>query len=194
MDTNSVKISGTIVQYYPSEKFIRLRLITAGTSGKKNFPTIMVFNDDDGGNPASAFGEKDRVTITGRIQTKKGYPGGTIVASEIIETPMAMSSEFNVSGVSYADDINRVNLAGEIVHIFHPNNNAAIVSLRTITEGHYAFPEVSLFGSLAAMTREFNVGDKVAILGTIQTKREQRPDGYRYHEDVVARDIALIEE
>ena len=193
MDTNLVKISGTIIRIYKNDRYVQIRLITDGNGNNKNFPTIFSFSDADGFNIASKFKEKDRITVLGHIQTRRGVHGSTIVAADIQPTPSSMATAFNLPGISYAEDINHVNLAGEIVHIFHPNATTSIISLRTVTDGHYAFPEVSLFGRLSKMAHDFKVGDRIAIIGTIQTKKEELADGFKYHEDVVARDIARIE-
>ena len=204
---NEVKITGSVVHLYRVEdRNIVVLTIATSTGGKQSdFPKVVFY-----GKEALAIqdaldlesGKRPQVSIVGSIQTSKQGEGATavyrqnVIGSSLALAPTSLESALNIEvGNKTIADENQVILVGRIVHLYHFDSKktgsplGTVLTLKTLGN-RFNFPKITLFRDQSKIAQEMDVGDHVAVIGTIQTSRTVK-DGAKtvYYETIIGSDI-----
>ena len=192
---NEVIERGTIVNKFVTDKATLLTLAVR-TPKAVNFPKFVFFGDL-AKDVAENYNEKDHVDVTGNVQSSKRTVDGrtiysqSIFAEKIAPSPKLLEDSFGKDiGNRYADPINSVKIAGEVVSIFSPSNNIVQITIRTEKNGHLSFVKAFLFSrNSGKVLEDFHKGDTVYMVGEIQTPRKEKDGVTNYFENVVVKEI-----
>lgn len=193
MDTNKVEISGKIVRtLLVNNVYIMTLSTTKMVNGnvKHDYPQIIWYQNSPGREEAMKFRQYDRVRISGYVGSR----------TKIVDNQPSFYQ--NIIGesirewVNMTDDmINLIELEGQVLHIYSPNNNFS--SLRVAVNNERVMSKITLgsFGNVADFIKtQVNVGDRVHIYASIETtklkkKNDKKPKVY---ETLVCTEIEKI--
>lgn len=211
---NEVMLVGTAVaKYFPmhNKKIMVIILATNGSSTRVNYPRI-AFYGEDLVNKVDAEVTVDQhahphILVKASVETTKRIRNGspvfhqTIVGHSVSIAPSKLDATLNHQGSTPIDDVNRVSIVGEVVHIFRfgkaqddeSKKNGFVITVKTYDEkGRFHFPKLVCFENRSSAIQSVAVGDTVAAVGVIQTKPKDESRANDSTESIVCSDITIV--
>lgn len=198
---NEAIFSGKIVGKRKTEKTLFITLLT--NPGKyANFPRIIFFGDK-AKEYDSQFEIGDNVSIKGHLQSSKRVIDNevsftqSIVGDSIVRAKTALEiggETDNVKGYQIASE-NVIRLTGTVRNIYSPRKNFISAKISTPNGKGYSTISMIYFGNNCGdILNDIHFGDKVSIVGKIETSKKTAEDKTIYYENVVIEDIGKIKE
>lgn len=178
---NQVDLIGDVVHVFKQKKFAIITVRTVYGSFVPNYPQVRYY-----GEIAEEISEElvgKRVKASGYYMTskKKGRYSNDIVGLTLEETT--------------EKSVNKVVLNGYITKIDECKENTIRIIIKTL-HGKYKSTTVTYLYTKEPneILEKYKKGDRVELVGNIQTKKRVYPDVTKYYQDITLRDIKKIEE
>ncbi|MBQ7133816.1 MAG: hypothetical protein IJO20_04905 [Ruminococcus sp.] len=183
---NNVTIAGRVVNKFATDK---VTILTIGVyKNVANFPKVLFFGDNC--KKAAQFNNGDMVKIDANIQSSRIEPGknqrSVSVFGDSIER-MDDSCLKDFYDATYS--INRIEVSGDVTDVVNWNNVQKI-RIRTYKNNRVSCVPVDYYNNGNSQL-DVKVGDKVSVMGIVQTRKKLLDNKAVYFENYVARKIIV---
>ena len=182
MDVNKFKIQGRIARKFRGDGFLSLIVAVRDDGAHTNFPRITFLDKKMLDDIYAEYDVGDYVCVSGAVQTSRVYNTQLIGSSIDFAKP---DFEAGLQSGRLVNDINEVRFAGTINHVFEPNDNITVITLKTEVDQRVYFPTVTLFGNSGKQFAGAADGTQVQFLGRVQTKRVTDGEKTKHFESFV---------
>lgn len=198
-ETNKIKVSGTIHMISSGRNVTSIWVVTDGARGKKAIPQF-VFRNGDLHIDAKVG---NRVTVEGHLHNRVMHQGQDvsyeqeILGDSIIITPRALKLYFPADEIpdeegGYPNDENCALIAGRISHIYAPQPDIVVLTVRA-SDGRYTDNcELTCFRRQAEVAGLFSEGDGIAAVGYVQTTLKRNNNRRVVYQNIVVQDLIKV--
>ena len=185
-DVNQVLIRGNVVGIYsPNDKKTVVNVKTKYGSPVPNYPKIYF------------YGELAKIAKEKYIKGSYINISAVVVSRKNIVKKQMKVPQRIIATEIYEDQlpsINEVTLRGTIVKLYNDGDYIRLI-LKTINGNQRYSIETFLYTKdVESLINEYQVGNRVEVVGNIQTKKRVYPDVTKYYEDITLRKITKLEE